>query len=99
METAKIRILVLDDQPLVRYGISGYLNSQPDMMVCGEAESIADVRSKIAECQPQVLVHAVRLGAEDSLKLIKKLENETAQLLILVYSAPAGTLFAERGMR
>ena len=99
METAKIRILVLDDQPLLRYGISGYLNSQPDMMVCGEAESIADVRSKIAECQPQVLVTALRLGAEDSLKLIKKLKTETPQLRILVYSALAETIFAERAMR
>ncbi len=99
MEAAKIRILVLDDQPLLRYGISGYLNSQPDMMVCGEAESIADVRSKIAECQPQVLVTALRLGAEDSLKLIKKLKTETPQLRILVYSALAETIFAERAMR
>jgi len=99
METAKIRILVLDDQPLLRYGISGYLNSQPDMMVCGEAERIADVRSKIAECQPQVLVTALRLGAEDSLKLIKKLKTETPQLRILVYSALAETIFAERAMR
>ena len=99
MEAAKIRILVLDDQPLLRYGISGYLNSQPDMMVCGEAESISDVRSKIAECQPQVLVTALRLGAEDSLKLIKKLKTETPQLRILVYSALAETIFAERAMR
>jgi len=99
MEAAKIRILVLDDQPLLRYGISAYLNSQPDMMVCGEAESISDVRSKIAECQPQVLVTALRLGAEDSLKLIKKLKTETPQLRILVYSALAETIFAERAMR
>jgi DNA-binding NarL/FixJ family response regulator len=99
MEAAKIRILVLDDQPLLRYGISAYLNSQPDMTVCGEAESISDVRSKIAECQPQVLVTALRLGAEDSLKLIKKLKTETPRLRILVYSALAETIFAERAMR
>ena len=90
---------MLDDQPLLRYGISGFLNSQPDMMVCGEAESISDVRSKIAECQPQLLVTALRLGAEDSLKLIKKLKTETPQLRILVYSALAETIFAERAMR
>ena len=99
MEGAKIRILVLDDQPLLRYGISGFLNSQPDMMVCGEAESISDARSKIVECQPQVLVTALRLGAEDSLKLIKKLKAETPRLRILVYSALAETIFAERAMR
>lgn len=99
MESAKIRILVLDDQPLLRYGISGYLNSQPDMVVCGEAESVSDARSKVAECQPQVLVTALRLGVEDSLKSIKKLKSETPRLRILVYSAFAEIIFAERAMR
>src|SRR5437762_10711218 len=82
-QPSKIGILVLDEQPLLRQGISDYLNSQPDMMVCGEAESIWDAQSKIAECQPQVLVTALRLGAEDSLKLIKKLKSEMPRLRIL----------------
>ncbi len=90
---------MLDEQPLLRQGISDYLNSQPDMMVCGEAESIWDAQSKIAECQPQVLVTALRLGAEDSLKLIKKLKSEMPRLRILVYSAFAEIIFAERAMR
>ena len=90
---------MLDEQPLLRQGISDYLNSQPDMMVCAEAESIWDAQSKIAECQPQVLVTALRLGAEDSLKLIKKLKSERPRLRILVYSAFAEIIFAERAMR
>src|SRR5438270_9476303 len=98
MEAAKIRILVLDDQPLLRYGISAYLNSQPAMMVCGEPESISDVGSKIAESQPQVLVTALRLGAEDSWKLIKKLKTKRLQLRILVYSALAETILVARPM-
>ena len=95
----KIRILVLDEQPLLRQGISAYLSSRPDMTVCGEAGSVSDARSKIAECQPQVLVTALRLGAEDSLKLIKKLKTETPRLRILVYSAFEESIFAERAMR
>ena len=90
---------MLDEQPLLRQGISDYLNSQPDMMVCGEAESIWDAQSKIAECQPQVLVTALRLGVEDSLKLIKKLKSEMPRLRILVYSAFEESVFAERAMR
>src|ERR1700687_315930 len=92
---ATIRVLVLDEQPLLRYGICAYLNAQPDMMVCAEAESISDVRSKIAECHPHVLVTALRLGAEDSLKLIKTLKAETPMLRVLVYSAFDETIFAK----
>jgi DNA-binding NarL/FixJ family response regulator len=97
--TAKIRILVADEQPLLRHGICAYLNSQPDMIVCGEAGSISDVRSKIAECHPQFVLTALRLGAEDSLKLIKELKTEDRTLRILVYSALEESIFAERAMR
>jgi len=98
-EPAKIRIFVLDEQPLLRQGISAYLNSQPDMMVCGEAGSVSDARGKIAECQPQFVVTALRLGAGDSLKLIKELKTQNPGLCVLVYSAFAENLFAERAMR
>jgi DNA-binding NarL/FixJ family response regulator len=96
---AKIRILVLDEQPLFRYGISAYLNSQPDMVVCGEADSIEGAVSKIAECQPELLVTELRLGAGDSLKLIKQLKAKNRTLRILMYSAFEESIFAERAMR
>ena len=96
---AKIRILVLDEQPLLRCGISTYLNSQPDMVVCGEADSIADVGSKVADCQPHVVVTELRLGVGDSLKLVKQLKAENRALRILVYSTFDEAIFAERVMR
>lgn len=95
----KIAIFVLDEQPLLRYGISAYLNSQPDMMVCGEAESLLNARSKIAQCQPQLVLTGLRLGTGDSLKSIKKLKAEIPRLLILVYSALEESIFAEHAMR
>jgi DNA-binding NarL/FixJ family response regulator len=98
-QPAKIRILVLDEQPLLRWGISAYLNSQPDMMVCGEAGSVSDARSKVAECQPQFVVTALRLGAGDNLKLIKELKTQNPALRILVYSAFEESIFADRAVR
>jgi DNA-binding NarL/FixJ family response regulator len=98
-EPAKIRIFVLDEQPLLRQGISAYLNSQPDMLVCGEAGSVSDARRKIAECHPQFVVTALRLGIGDSLKLIKELKTQNPGLCVLVYSAFEENLFAERAMR
>src|ERR1700687_141822 len=86
-EPAKIRIFVLDEQPLLRQGISAYLNSQPDMMVCGDAGSMSDARRKIAECQPKFVVTALRLGAGDRLKLINELKNKKSLLGDLVYSS------------
>ena len=96
---AKIRVLVVDEQPLLRCGISTYLNCQPDMVVCGEADNIADAQSKIAECQPQLVVTELRLGAGDSLRFLKELKTENRALRILVYSAFEETIFAERAVR
>src|SRR4029434_6300575 len=97
--SAKIRVLVLDEHSLLRYGISTYLNSQPDMVVCGEADNIAGAGSKIDECQPQLLVTDLRLAGGDSLKLVKQLKAEKPALRILVYSAFEESIFAERAMR
>jgi len=97
--SARIRVLVLDGQPLLRYGICAYLNSQPDMRVCGEAGSLPEARSKIAECHPQLVVTALGVGAEESLKLIKNLKVENPTLHVLVYSALDETIFAKRAMR
>jgi DNA-binding NarL/FixJ family response regulator len=96
---AKVRILVLDEQPLLRFGVSAYLNSQPDMVVCGEADSISAAQKKIAECSPQLLVTSLQLGAGDSLRFVKTLKAEQPELLILVYSAFEESIFAERAAR
>jgi DNA-binding NarL/FixJ family response regulator len=96
---AKARILVLEEHPLLRHGIADFLNSQPDMIVCGESDNIRDGRSKIAECNPQLVVTALRLGTGDSLEFVKALKAEEPGLLILVYSAFEEAIFAERTLR
>ncbi len=98
-QAAKTRILVVDEHPLLRHGIVTYLNAQPDMIVCGEADCIPGARSKIAECEPQLLVTALRLGTGDSLEFVKALKAEYPSLLILVYSAFEEAIFAERALR
>jgi len=96
---AKTRILVLDEHTLLRFGLNAYLNSQPDMIVCGEADSIPDAQSKIAECKPHLLLTAFRLGAGDTLEFVQALKAEKPGLLILVYAAFKESIFAEWALR
>src|SRR5438270_1439148 len=98
-DTVRTRILILEEHPLLRHGISDYLNRQPNLIVCGEADNIRDARDKVAECKPQMLVTALRLGAGDSLEFVKSLKAERPSLLILVYSAFEEAIFAERALR
>jgi DNA-binding NarL/FixJ family response regulator len=96
---ARNRILVLEEHPLLRDGITDLLNGQSDMLVCGETDNIRDARHKIAECKPHLLLTALRLGAGDTLEFIKGLKAEKPDLLILVYSAFEEAIFAERSLR
>jgi len=96
---AKTRILVLDEHTLLRYGLNAYLNSQSDMIVCGEAGSIPDAQSKIAECKPHLLLTAFRLGTGDTLEFVQALKAENPALLILVYAAFKERVFAEWALR
>src|SRR6266702_8258645 len=96
----RTRILVLEEHPLIRHGIIDYLNSQPNMIVCGQADNIREARDKMAECKPQLLLlTALRLGTGDSLEFVKTLKAEQPGLLILVYSAFEEAIFAERALR
>lgn len=97
--SAKIRILLLEEHPLLRHGVAEYLNSQPDMLVCAETDNIRDARQKIHECRPQLLLMALRLGTGDSLEFLKALKSERPALLVLIYSAFEETIFAERALR
>src|SRR5204862_7182723 len=76
-----------------------FLNSQEDMIVCGETDNIRDARHKIQESKPHLLLIALRLGTGDSLEFLKALKSERPALLILVYSAFEETIFAERAFR
>jgi hypothetical protein len=91
---AKTRILVLEEHPLLRDGMTDFLNAQLDLQVCGEAGNIRDARNEITKCKPQLLVTALRLGTGDSLEFVKALKAEKPGLLILVYSAFEEAIFS-----
>jgi DNA-binding NarL/FixJ family response regulator len=95
----KKRILVVDAFPMLRYGLISFLNSQANLIVCGEADSIPSALIKIAESKPHLLVIGLRLGAADCVEFIKALKVQTPGLLILVYSGFEESIFAMRALR
>ena len=96
---AKIRVLVVDEHPMLRHGIITYFNCQSDVTVCGEADDIPRTQSKVAECRPDLLLIGLRLGTGDSLEFVKALKAQYPKLLILVYSGFEEAIFAERALR
>ncbi|MDX6391473.1 MAG: hypothetical protein QOJ73_2536 [Streptosporangiaceae bacterium] len=68
-----IRILVVDDQPVVRAGVSMMIGTQPDLEVAGEAPDGLAAVSKAAELRPDVVVMDVRMPWLDGIEATKRL--------------------------
>jgi DNA-binding NarL/FixJ family response regulator len=96
---AKTRVFVADDHPFLRVGLSHLINKEADMVVCGEAETVAGVRSGVEREKPDLLLTDLCLGDSDGLDLIKGLKAQFPNLPILVLSQQDETLFAERTLR
>src|SRR4051812_47374464 len=94
-----IRILIVDDHPLVRQGLIGLISTQPDFEVCGEASGIAEAREIAATVSPDVAVVDLSLKDGSGIELIKELKETHAGLKLLVISMHDESVFAERALR
>jgi len=95
----KKRIFVVDDHPLVREMLSDLVNHQPDLVVCGEAESAPQALERIVACKPDLAIIDITLRDSSGLRLIKDLSAIHPKLAILVFSMHDEFLYAERAVR
>ena len=82
----KIRILIIDDQTIMRTGLRMFLNAQTDMEVVGEAKDIRIALAKARETQPDVAVMEIRLPRTSGIKAIEQLRRECPQTRVVVLS-------------
>jgi DNA-binding NarL/FixJ family response regulator len=68
-----IRVLVADDQALVRAGLRMLLEAQPGLEVAGEAVDGADAVSKVGELRPDVVLMEVRMPGVDGVAATRRL--------------------------
>ncbi len=95
----KIRVLIVDDHPIVRQGIKMLLDQEPDMLVCGEAESAAEALANIEKSKPDVAIVDLTLKESSGLDLIKDIKIRYPKLSVLVLSMRDETFYAERVLR
>jgi DNA-binding NarL/FixJ family response regulator len=79
-----IRVLLADDQPLVRTGFRMILDAEPDMEVVGEAGDGADAVRQVRRLLPDVVVMDIRMPVQDGIAATSQITAEGgARVLIL----------------
>jgi DNA-binding NarL/FixJ family response regulator len=93
------RILVVDDHPLVRRGLTALIDSEPDFTVCGEAASCRAGLEAIAALGPDLVIADLSLGDGEGLELIRQSRTRVGSVPILVLTMHDGPLHAKRALR
>lgn len=83
-DTAKIRILIVDDEPLVRKKIRGVLRLDVDVEVVGECGNGQEALAAVAEKRPDIIFLDVQMPQLDGLSVARLLKAERAPLIIFV---------------
>lgn len=81
-----LRVLVVDDHPIVREGVRRILEAAPDMQVVGEANDGASALALAARLLPDAAVVDVGLPDMSGLELVRLLKAQRAELTVVVLS-------------
>ncbi len=85
----KIKVITVDDHPLVRRGIESAIRLEENLELLGSASSIDEALSFISECRPHVALVDLRLNNEHGLEIIRKgrmLSENTRYIVLTSYS-------------
>jgi DNA-binding NarL/FixJ family response regulator len=95
----KLRVLLVDDHPLVRDWLKNLLQMEPDLEVIGEADSPATALAAIAQNMPDIAVVDLSLKRSSGLDLIKQLAIRHPDIRVLVLSMHEEISDVQRALR
>lgn len=90
------RVLIVDDHPLLREGLTQLLGRHDDFAVCGQAAGISEAWTVLEQQSPDLMVLDLRLGGGDVLEFIKAVRARHDRLRILVLTQHDEPVYVER---
>jgi DNA-binding NarL/FixJ family response regulator len=97
-DAAKMRILFVDDHPVVRDGLEAIINLQPDMVSAGAAATGAEALEKFLKLQPDVTLVDLQLPDMSGFDLIKRIRHKSPNARIVVLSSHEGDVDIQRAL-
>lgn len=94
-----ISVAIADDQPLVRSGLRMILQSEPDLMIAGEAGNGADAVTLVERIQPDVMLLDVEMPGVDGLEAMTQLARTATTTRIVMLTTFDLDEYVYRAMR
>lgn len=98
-KSGKKKVLIVDDHPLVRQGLRTVIEQEPNLEVCGEAESADKALDAVENEKPDIVIVDLTLKDSNGLDLIKDVNVRHPRILLLVLSMRDEAFYAERVLR
>jgi DNA-binding NarL/FixJ family response regulator len=95
----RTRIIIVDDHPIIRKGLSDLINQEDDLVVCGQAEDAHEAMEVIKTLKPDIAVVDISLKETSGIELIKDVRTQCPNLPVLALSMHDESLYAERALR
>jgi DNA-binding NarL/FixJ family response regulator len=98
-EIRTIRVLTVDDHPLLRAGISGAINAQPDMSVVAEAADGEEAVASFRIHRPDVTLMDIRMPKTNGIDAISSIRKEFPNARVVVLTTYGGDIQALRAFK
>jgi DNA-binding NarL/FixJ family response regulator len=95
----KKKILIVEDHPMMREGLRGVINREPDLQICGETENAHQALEAVRKLNPHLVLVDITLPGKSGLELVKDLKAAHPAVPILAISMHDESLYAERMLR
>jgi DNA-binding NarL/FixJ family response regulator len=80
----EIRLLIVDDHPVVRDGLRGMLESQPDFEVVGEAGDGSEAVQQVENLKPDIVLMDLRMPVMDGVTALGEIKANNPEVQVLV---------------
>lgn len=94
-----IRVLIVDDHPMVRDGVAALIAREADMTLVGEASDGAEAITQFRALRPDVTLMDIQMPSVNGVQAIEAIKSMSANAAILVLTTYPGDAQAVRAMR